>query len=104
MTASYNRKAIMTLAHFIKPAFSTFSEALKTAWSIAKEEALEVIQFQKKSGEQTKRVVSRNWSNYQASKGTGRRKPIGLTLFADMAKVAKGIRNCIISAYEYMVL
>jgi len=94
----------MTLAHQIKPLFATFSEALKEAWKQAKADVIELIEFTKKSGETTKRIVSRNWTKYQAPTGTGRSKPSKLNIFADLVKVAKGAKSCIISCYHYTTL
>ncbi len=74
--------------------------ALTLAWKIVNSYTdLALLQFTKVDGTVCRRVVSADWSKYEAPKGTGRPVKPGLHLFADIAKflVAK---PCIISAYE----
>lgn len=102
-----SRKAIFTLAWELKKAglFTTLSDALKCAWSQAKETAMEVIEFYSKKAQGfTKRIVTKDWSKFYTPKGTGRPKPAKLTLFADLLKVCKGIANPVISCYSYTTL
>lgn len=101
-----SKSSIFTLAHLLHKdgLFKTFGECLKEAWTQSRNVALQVIQITKKSGEVSKRVVSRNWSYFQPAKGNGRPTPKGLTLFADIFKVAIGKKNCLISTYNYVTL
>lgn len=96
-----SKSAIFTLAHQLiaKGICQTISEALKAAWKQAKTETIQVIRFTKKSGELTKRVVTRNLSNYYKPSNSGRTKPSNLLLFVDMAKVVAGAKSVIISTY-----
>lgn len=99
-----SRSVILTLAHQLlsNGICSNFSEAQKQAWATSKEESLSVITFTKKGAEKpTKRVVTQNLSKYYSSKNSGKKKPEGLTLFVDMAKVVKGLPYVIISAYDF---
>ncbi len=101
------KKAIFTLAHqLIKNGkFNHLSEALRAAWTQAKSDILEVIRFKKISGEETTRVISRNLSMYTSkSTGTGRKRPEGLLLFIDIAKVVAGSSHAIISAYADRII
>lgn len=101
-----SKKSIFTLAHLLHKGevFKTFSECLKEAWKQAKQAALQVIQITKKSGEVSKRVVSTEWAKFQAPTGKGKPMPKGLTLFADLFKVATGKKNVIISSYNFQTL
>lgn len=105
-TPKPSRKAIFTLAHILKKdgIFPTLAECLKEAWKQSKNVAIQLITFTKKSGEQTKRVVTSKWSTFYTPNGNGRPRPKGLNLFADMAKVYKGIKNPIISTYNFVTL
>ena len=98
------RKSILTLAHLLVKGgvFSNLSDALKEAWKQARNEAIQTLEFVKKSGERTKRVVT-NLSRLSYT-GTGRKKPAGLMLFIDMVKVVSGKSNCIISTYKENII
>ena len=103
------RKSVATLANIlIKKATLTQSEAWCWAWHIVREELSDcmVVRFIKKGGEVTQRVVDRNFAKHNPIKGTGRKAPEGLTLFADAAKIALNIltgkkASTAISCYEY---
>jgi type II secretory pathway component PulL len=103
------RKAVMTLAAQIKKANNlSLSAALSWAWYIVKEELSEcmIVQFMKKSGEVTKRVVTRNFAKFNPVKGNGRKAPQGLNLFADAAKIASNLitgkkKSSVVSCYEF---
>lgn len=102
---STSRKAVFFLANQLKKngVFASLSTALRVAWKFAKREGLQLIQFTKKNGEVTKRVVTANWSAYNTSKGS-RRKPEGLNIFVDFVKIMTGAKSNTISCYSYQTL
>jgi len=83
---------------------SSRSESMRQAWAIIKTtpDAKLLVFFKLKSGETCRRVVSENWTRYQAPKGgTSTNKP-GQMLFADLGKVCAGM-PCIISTYQSQI-
>lgn len=87
-----------------KPSY-TQQDAMVRAWIIVKQELndLSLLTFKKIDGTVTTRVVSANWSKYQAPKGTGKPVKEGLRLFADMGKHFVG-QPCIISTYQANII
>ena len=98
------QKKVMTLAkQLLKAAFGTWSECLKEAHFAIKDVETHLIRFKKKGGEITTRIVAK-WSEFNISKGTGRKKPEGLRLFADLGKVLINAAYNTISAYQDSIL
>ena len=65
-----------------------------------------IVTFIKKGGEVAKRVVTKNWAKFNPVKGTARNAPEGLTIFADVAKIAANLitgknTSTIVSCYEF---
>lgn len=93
---------VCTLAAQLRKNKSSYTQqdAMIRAWIIVKQERanLSLLTFTKIDGTTTTRVVSENWSKYQAPKGTGKPVKEGLRLFADMGKHFVG-QPCIISTY-----
>lgn len=87
-----------------KPSY-TRTDAMVRAWIIVKQEFenLALLTFEKNNGTKCTRVVSPNWSKYHTPTGTGKPKPAGLELFADMGKHFVG-QPCIISTYRVLNL
>lgn len=105
------RKAVATLANQLKATKLTQSERWSWAWFVIREEMEDciIIKFLRKSGEATKRVVTKNFAKFNPIKGTGRKSPEGLNLFADVAKIAANMitgknRSSVISCYEYEIV
>lgn len=92
-------KKVCHLANALMKKGLTRSDAFRAAWATIKSAATKLLTFTKKSGEICTRVVDTNIGNYYTSKNTGKKKPEGLKLFADLAKVASGEKYVIISAY-----
>lgn len=78
--------------------------AMTLAWEIVnKYSDLAVLEFNKVDGTFCRRVVSADWSKYQAPKGTGKPVKDGLCLFADIAKYLLA-KPCIISTYKQNIV
>lgn len=96
-----------TLAAQIRNADKSFtqSEAMTIAWMIVNkgQQPYSMLTFMKKDGSVCRRVVSENWQQYDPPKGTGRKMPEGLRLFADLGKFI-GNQRCIISTYNIISL
>ena len=94
----------MTLAAAIRKnaPTNTRSTALQIAWLIVNKSKQDIalLTFEKNDGTVCRRVVSENWAVYCPPTGTGRPKPAGLCLFADIAKFFAGNDRCIISTYR----
>ena len=78
------------------------STALQSAWLIVNKskQNIALLTFEKNDGTISRRVVSENWAEYCPPTGTGKPKPAGLQLFADIAKFLAGNDRCIISTYR----
>lgn len=106
---STTRKAVATLANqLMKTSNLSQSEVWAWAWHICREELEDcmIVQFIKKSGEVTKRVVTKNFAKFNPVKGTGRKAPKGLNLFADAAKIASNLikgtkKSVVVSCYQF---
>ncbi len=101
-----NLGIINTLAAQIRKANgSNRSESMKSAYKILSTSPdAEVIAFKKMStGTIERRVVSKNWSKYQAPVGGKSNVKEGQILFADLGKFAAGVR-CIISTYQQNII
>lgn len=81
---------------------NTRSTALQIAWLIVNKskQTISMLTFEKNDGTVCRRVVSENWAEYCPPTGTGKPKPAGLCLFADLAKFLAGNDRCIISTYR----
>jgi len=76
------------------------SQSMKAAYQILKNNPqAQLLVFTKTSGVIARRVVDSNWGEYYEVKGTGRKTPDHLRLFADLAKVW-ACKNPIISAVK----
>lgn len=81
------------------------SQAMKQAWAVVLKGGASLLIFRKKStGEVTRRVVSENWTAYQAPKGGKSNLVAGQKVFADLAKFIAGEANCIISAHKENII
>lgn len=105
---NFNRSSYMSavnrIAHRIRKVRGlNWSEALKSAHAMLRNNKAELVTFSKVSGEQTTRVVCFNWAVFVEPKGSGRPRPAGLKVAADLAKVAAG-EYPVISFYENRVL
>lgn len=81
------------------------SQAMKQAWSVVSKGGVSLLIFTKKStGKVTRRVVSENWTAYQAPKGGKSNIVAGQMVFADLAKFLAGEANCIISAHRESII
>lgn len=78
------------------------STALQIAWLIVNKSKQDIamLTFRKNDGTVSRRVVSTDWALYCPPTGTGKPKPAGLRLFADLAKFLAGNNRCIISTYN----
>ena len=89
------RRAVFTLANDLKKSLGmNLSDSLAWAWFTVKEnlEDCILIQFIKKSGEKTKRIVTRNIEKFYSFKDdTKRTAKKGLNKFIDLGKVAKNL-------------
>jgi hypothetical protein len=94
----------MTLAAAIRKNEPTNSQshALQIAWRIVKKSKQDIamLTFRKNDGTVCRRVVSENWTKYCPPAGSGKTKPAGMRLFADLAKFLAGNDRCIISTYN----
>jgi len=104
----FNRSAYMgavnRIAHRIrKVRGGNWSEALKSAHAMLRNNKATLVTFSKVSGEQTTRVVCFEWTAFVEPKGSGRPRPAGLRIAADLSKVAAG-EYPVISFYENRVL
>lgn len=95
----YQKKAIRLAKQIFDGLFGTWKECLKEAHKRLKKVPTNLITFTKVSGKIATRVVTA-WSLYNEYKGTGKAKPEGLKLFADLAKVILGKPYNTISAYQ----
>jgi len=97
------KRFVCILAAQIRKADNTLTrrDAMKTAWLIINKGNGEytLVTFTKTDGTECRRVVSENWTKYAPPTGTGKPKPAGLELFADLGKFIGGQR-CIISTYN----
>lgn len=92
------------IAAKIKSVFGgSYKDALREARLIVKTNILSFIRFTKKSGEETDRLVSKDWASFSPPKG-GEAKKEGLKIFADIEKWIEFGERCIISCYDYTVL
>ena len=82
------------------------SESMTAAWKLIKENpTAEVITFQKVDGKTTTtRVISRNWTKFQAPKGGESKLKEGQFVAADLSKVLTGCPNCVISIYTKNII
>jgi hypothetical protein len=81
------------------------SQAMKSAWAVVLKGGVSLLIFRKKSnGQITRRVVSENWTAYQAPKGGKSNLVAGQIVFADLAKFIAGEANCIISAHRESII
>lgn len=98
---------VCLLASQIRNADKSFtqSDAMQSAWLIAKHgrQQYAILTFRKNDGTECRRVVSENWQLYSTPTGTGKPKPAGLELFADLGKHIAG-KRCIISTYNVLKL
>jgi hypothetical protein len=98
----------MTLASAILKSAPTNSRAtaLAIAWQAVKsaDENIALFTFKKTDGTVCRRVVATNFADYFKPTGTGRPKPEGLCLFADLGKHIAGANNPIISTYQVLRL
>lgn len=102
----FNLAIVNTLAAKIRNASSmNRSESMKAAYTVLRQspEAQTLI-FKKLDGKVEHRIVSKNWTKFQAPKGGRSNLACGQIVFADLCKVATGEANCIISAYENRII
>lgn len=87
----------------LNPSLS-MSDCFRYAWDYLRhhKDAL-LLTFKTVKGEIKKRLVSSDWSKFQAPTGNGRAKKEGLHLFADLAKFETGL-PCLISTYQIISL
>ena len=97
------RTFVCLLAAQIRKADKSFtqSDAMMSAWLIAKHgrHQYAILEFAKTDGTVCRRVVSEKWEIYTVLTGTGKPKPAGLQLFADLGKHIAG-KRCLISTYD----
>jgi len=83
----------------------TRSTSMRKAWATIKAAGkAAVITFKTVKDEIKRRVVCCDWQQFYTPTGTGKPTPAGLQLFADLAKVAAGVQNPIISAYQSNII
>ena len=93
------QKKALIIANALIKAGTERKAAFTQAWKEVKEKATKLLSFTTTKGEDKIRVVASNISEFFTPKGTGKKRPEGLHIFADMAKVITGKPYVIISAY-----
>lgn len=100
------QKAAISLAQQIRRHESdlSWSDALRFAWDYVKHNfgKFNVVSFTKTDGTATTRVVTK-WSDHNTVKGTGKAKPAGLRLFADVARILTGKSYNTVSCYDHAI-
>lgn len=99
---------VNTLAAQIRHNDNTYnrSSSMQLAWLIIGkgQQQYRLLVFRKKSGEITRRVVSENWTYYQAPKGGKSTLKPNQKVFADLGKYLAGVENCLISTFPENII
>jgi hypothetical protein len=97
-------KVNILAAQIMKASKAGRSEAMRTAWKLSGQTDIQVVTFRKKDNSITTRVVSKEWTKFQAPRGGDSKSLTNQVIFADLVKYATGETNVIISTFTDKIL
>ena len=97
-------KVNILAAQIMKASSTTRSDAMRTAWKLSATTNIQVVTFRKKDNSVTTRVVSKEWTKFQAPRGGESKAVANQVIFADLVKYATGETNVIISTFTDRIL
>lgn len=97
-------KVNILAAQIMKASNSSRSDAMRTAWKLSATTNIQVVTFRKKDNSLTTRVVSKEWTKFQAPRGGESKTAANQVIFADLVKYATGETNVIISTFTDKII
>lgn len=99
------QKAAFILAHqMCKIQQMPFCDSLRIAWRVILTGAYNMVSFVKNNGEETTRIISKDWTKFQAPKNSGQKMPNSLIIMVDLAKYLSNEPTFLISAHKEKII